>query len=288
MKKIAYPILLLIVVVLCGVIVAQDQQRIPTERMGGQARERELAIEGASASEMDAWEKINRMSDIDKKGKEALAYLEKYPEGAYLPYVHGILAMYYQEKKDDDRFIEHAELSVKSLPDEVNLLAALSVTYAEKQQPDPAIKHGRVALAILPTAAAPQGMSAERWEGIRSKLTADSHYGAGTGYLFKAYNQGGADYLMTPAMQHLQEATRLDPTNEAAQFYLGFGYQLKEDLEKAIPCYAKAAALEGSNRALAKQQLEQAYQKVHGNTKGVDKLIDEQKKLFEAAANTGE
>ena len=92
---------------------------------------------------------------------------------------------------------------------------------------------------------------------------------------------------MTPAMQHLQEATRLDPVNQAAQFYLGFGYQLQNDLESAIPCYAKAAALEGSNTALAKQQLEQAYKKVHGDTKGVEKLISEQKKLFEAAG-TGE
>ena len=86
--------------------------------------------------------------------------------------------MYYQAKKDEDRFIEHAELSLRSLPDEVNLLAALCVTYAEKQKPDLAIKYGKVALAILPTAGAPEGMSTSRWEEIRTKLTADCNYGA--------------------------------------------------------------------------------------------------------------
>ncbi len=199
------------------------------------------------------------------------------------------IAMYYQEKKDEDRFVEHAELAVHSLSDEVNLLAALSVTYAERQQPDPAIKYGKTALAMLPTKAAPEGMAAAKWEEIRSTLTAEAHYGTGTGYLFKAFNLGGADHLMTPAFQHLQEATRLDPTMQAAQFYLGFAHQLKEDFESAIPCYAKAAALTGSNTALAKQQLEQAYKKVHGDTKGVNKLISEQKKIFEsAAAGTGQ
>jgi len=238
---------------------------------------------------MAAWVLFNRTATTEKKGEEALKYLEKFPEGAYVPYVHGILAMYYQEKKDEERFIEHAEIAVHSLSDEVNLLAALSVTYAEKQQPDPAIKYGKTALAMLPTKAAPEGMAPAKWEEIRSKLTADSHYGTGTGYLFKAFNLGGADYLITPAFQHLQEATRLDPTIQAAQFYLGFAYQLKEDFESAIPCYAKAAALKGSNTALAKQQLEQAYENVHGDTKGVNKLISEQKKIFEAAApETGE
>jgi len=283
MKKMAFFAL----IVGLGLTISPLWAQQPSEGMGGQHRAKVLAIEGASPSEMDAWEKINRMSDIEKQGEEALKYLENYPEGAYLPYVHGILAMYYQDKKDDDRFIEHAEIAVKSLSDEVNLLAALSVVYAEKQKPDPAIKHGKVALAILPTAAAPQGMSTEKWEEIRTKLTADANYGTGTGYLFKAYNAGGAGYLMTPAMQHLQAATRLDPVNQAAQFYLGFGYELQQDLENAIPCYAKAAALKGSNTALAKQQLEKVYKQVHGNTKGVDDLISEQKKLFEAA-ETGE
>jgi tetratricopeptide (TPR) repeat protein len=284
MKKILFSVSVWIVLALVGQILAQQQ---PADSMGGQHRAKVLAIEGASPTEMDAWEKINRTSEIEKKGELALNYLENYPEGAYVPYIHGILAMYYQDKKDEDRFIEHAELSLRSLPDEVNILAALCVTYAEKQQPDLAIKHGKVALAILPTAAAPEGMSTSRWEEIRTKLTADSNYGTGTGYLFKAYNLGGAAHLMTQAMQHLQEATRLDPVNQAAQFYLGFGYQLQNDLENAIPCYAKAVALGGSNTALAKQQLEQAYKKVHGDTKGVDKLISEQKKLFEGAS-TGE
>jgi len=287
MKKILVPVSLLTLLAFSGPILAQPTA--PGDGMGGQHRAKVLAIEGASPGEADAWEKINRMTDIDNKGKEALEYLEKYPEGAYLPYVHGILAMYYQSKEDEARFIEHAELALQSLPDEVNLLAALSVTYAEKQKPDPAIKYGKTALAILPTAGAPQGMSTTKWEEIRTKLIADCNYGAGTGYLFKAFNLGGADYLMTPAMNHLQEATRLDPVNQASQFYLGFGYELKEDFESAIPCYAKAAALKGKNTALAKQQLENAYKKVHGNTKGVDKLISEQKKLFEAAAaDTGE
>ena len=282
MRMMLFSVFVLTIQLLAGSVWAQVQ---PAESMGSRGRATELAIEGASATEVDAWEKINRISDIKKKGEEALDYLKTYPQGAYLPYIHGILAMYYQDRKDDDRFLEHAELSVQSLPDEVNLLSALCVTYAEKQQPDPAIKHGRTALAILPTADGPPGMASQKWEEIRSTLTADCHYCTGTGYLFKAYNSMGAAHLMNPAMDHLQQATAMNPTNQAAQFYLGFGYELQQDLESAIPCYAKAAALEGSNTALAKQQLEKAYEQVHGNKKGVNDLISEQKKLFEASSS---
>ena len=285
MRIIPFSVFVIAMQLLFGSVAAQVQ---PAESMGSRGRATELAIEGASATEVDAWEKINRMTDIKNKGEEALKYLKKYPEGAYLPYIHGILAMYYQERKDDDRFIEHAELSVQSLPDEVNLLSALCVVYAERQQPDPAIKHGRTALAILPTADGPPGMATAKWEEIRAKLTADCNYCTGTGYLFKAFNSMGAAHLMNPAMQHLQTATQMDPVNQAAQFYLGFGYEIQQDLESAIPCYAKAAALKGSNTALAKQQLEKAYETVHGNKKGVNKLISEQKKAFEALESSSQ
>jgi tetratricopeptide (TPR) repeat protein len=283
MKKMVIPISLLTLLALSSPVLAQPDDGMKVHRA------EVLATAGASQAETDAWERINALSDMEKKGEAALKYLENYPGSAYVPFIHGILAMYYQNEEDTDRFIEHAELALQGIPDEVNILAALSIIYAENQKADPAIKHGKTALAILPTAAAPQGMSTVRWEEIRMKLMADSHYGTGTGYLFKAFNLGGPDYLMNPAMQHLQEATRLDPVNQAAQFYLGFGYELKKDLESAIPCYAKAAALKGDNTAVAKQQLEKAYEQVHGNKKGVNKLIDEQKKLFEAAAaSTGD
>ena len=281
-------LLLLILQLLVGSAVAYQARQEPPPpqpgRIGGVQRQDVLAIEGASPSETDAWDKISRAEDVKKKGELALEYLKKYPQGVFVPYVHGILAMLYEEKNDTDRFIEHAELSLKSLPDEVNLLASLSVKYAEKQMPNEAIQYGEAALSILPTAQRPEAVSVERWEEIRVLLTSDAHYGVGTGYLFRAFNSPGNAQLMTTATDHLVKSVEKKPSGQAAQFRLGFAYDLQNQPEKAIPCYASAAALKGPNAGAARQYLENAYQKVHGNTKGVDKLISQEKKRLEAGS----
>lgn len=231
--------------------------------------------------EAQMWNRVSRAEKIKEKGKLALEYLKKFPAGAFAPYCHGIMAMYYQENNDQDKFIQHAEKALEDLPDEVNLLVSLSMAYAEKQQPEPAIQRGTTALAVLPTIPKPEQMSAEKWEEERVGIEADANYGAGVGYLFKAFNSPGNSVLMDAATEHLEKAVALKPRNENAQFRLGFAYQLSKDLDNAILCFARAASLKGPNSSTARAYLEKAYQSKHGNTRGLDKLIAEQRKLFD-------
>ncbi len=244
----------------------------------------QVVSQGPSADETQVWQQVAGASDHRRRAQAAEAYLESYPEGSYAPYAHEIIAVTAHRDSNMDLFIRHAELAVAGLPDEVSLMSSLSVAYAERQEPDPAIRHGEAALAILPTMDRPQAYSAESWPNRRDQFMADAHYGTGTGYLFKAFQQGSGSPLMPKALDHLIKATELLPRDERNHFRLGFAWQINGELDKAVLEYARAAALEGANLALARRYLEQAYQSLHGNRRDLDKLVTEQKRYLRELA----
>src|SRR5690606_5952134 len=240
-----------------------------------QTRERVLG-QPSSKEEMEAWGKVNQASAIEEKGRLAEDYLERFPNGGYAPYAHEILAFYYQSKDDMDQFFSHADQALAELPDEPVLLVNVSVAAAERQKADMAIERGERALQIIPTTQPPSQIGAAQWNEEKESLMSEAHYGVGTGYLLKAYNDRENRQLMESATTHLEQAVRLNPTDERAHFRLGFAYQIQQNLEQAVLSYARAAAIQGPNSAMARSYLEKAYEAVYGNTQGVDKLIQEQ------------
>lgn len=240
-----------------------------------------------SPAEVQAWNRVNMEFDLKRKGRLAEDYLKQHPEGAFVPYAHEVIAVNALQSSKMDAFFEHAELAVAGLPNEVSLMSALSAAYAEKQEPGPALRHGEAALAILPTMERPAEYSEESWPQRRARFLGDSHYGVGTAYLFNAYQQGSGSPLMAKAMDHLRKAAELVPQDDRVRFRLGFGYQLNGDWENAALEYARVIALGGVNSLAARQYLEQSYQKVHGNTRGLDKFISEQKEYLRGLAAGG-
>jgi tetratricopeptide (TPR) repeat protein len=110
-------------------------------------------------------------------------------------------------------------------------------------------------------------------------LTADAHYGVGTAYLFKAFNTKSGKLVKT-AISHLEQAVKGNPLDERSHFRLGFAYQIMKNTEEAVLEFAKAAAIGGANSQMALQYLEKTYTTLHGNTDGMQQLIQEQKSLL--------
>ncbi len=245
------------------------------------------AGQASSQAEMQVWTRVSNETNLKRKSQAAEDYLKQYPEGGFAPWAHEIIAVNAHQNSDMDRFFEHAEKAVAGLPNEVSLMSSLSAAYAEKQQPDPAIRHGEAALAILPTMERPEEYLPETWPQRRDQFMADAHYGTGTAYLFKAFQEGGSSPLMAKATEHLQKAAELMPRDERIRFRLGFAWDLQGNLENAVVEYARSVALEGVNSLVARQYLEQAYQKLHGNRKDLDKLVAEQKKYLKAFQEGG-
>ena len=243
-------------------------------------RERVLGRPG-SKEEMEAWSKVNQASAIEEKGKLAQEYLEQFPEGGYAPYAHEILAFYYQSKDDMDQFFNHADQALEELPDEAVLLVNVSVAAAENQKPDMAIERGERALVVIPETEPPAQVAAAQWDEEKATLMSEAHYGVGTGYLLKAFNDRSNEQLMQSATTNLEKAVQLNPGDERAHFRLGFAYQIQQNLDHAVLSYARAAAIGGPNSAMARSYLEKAYNTVYGNTQGIDNLIEEQKEQLE-------
>lgn len=238
-------------------------------------------------AETQIWNRVANEPNLKRKTQAAEEYLKAYPQGGYAPYAHEIIAVAAHQENRMERFFEHAELAVAGLPSEVSLMSSLSAAYAEKQQPDPAIRHGEAALAILPTMERPEEYMAEVWPQRRDQFMADAHYGTGTAYLFKGFQEGSGSPLMTKAVDHLVKASELLPQDEKIRFRLGFAWQLSGNLENAVLEYARAVALDGVNSLMARQYLEQSYQELHGSRKDLDKLVADQKKyLRELGAGT--
>jgi tetratricopeptide (TPR) repeat protein len=235
----------------------------------------------SSPEDQEAWREIAGIQDLNQKAELAARYLEGFPAGGYVAYAHAILAAYYEERNRVAEFLDHAEAALRDLPDEAVLLVSLSVAYAEKQQPDPAIVRGERALEILPEMDPPVQFEPEAWEKERRIFSGEAHYAIGTAYLFKAFEGGEDSEFLEQALEHLQLAVDLNPGDPRAHFRLGFGYEMKEEYEKAVVAYARSVAAGDLDSKPAEERLRQTYEKVHGNTVGIEELVYEQREELE-------
>ena len=243
--------------------------------------QRQVLGQATTEKEHQAWQSVLGALDTKVKAKAAEDYLAAFPQGGFAPYAHEILAVFARQNNDVKAFFDHGEKAIAQLPDSVALLASLSAAYADDMKPEPALQRGKRALELLPTMERPPEYMAETWPQRRKMMMGDAHYGVGTALLFQAFNSDNDPKLMADALDNLVQATQLDPRDERSRFRLGFGYQLKGDMKNATLEYARACALNGPNSFTARQYLEQTYASVNGNTKGLDKFIDEQKKYID-------
>jgi hypothetical protein len=236
----------------------------------------------ATPLEQDMWQKIESNTSVKERAKGAEEYLKKYPEGAFAPFCHEILAVDAWQREKAKDFLEHGEKAVEVLVNAPALLSSLSAAYADQEPPnaEPAIQHGNRALNVLNGEITPEQPTIGLWTRKPDENLVDAYYGVGTAYLFKAFNEQSSK-LMTAALDNLVKATEANPYDERSRFRLGFAYQVKGDLDSASIEYARSVALKGANSKTAEQYLAQAYQTIHGDTKGLEEFVKAQEEYFD-------
>jgi tetratricopeptide (TPR) repeat protein len=238
-------------------------------------------LKASSEAERRAWNKVAGEDKPDKKAKNAEEYLKQFSDGVYAPYAHEIVAVQALRQNQTAKFVKHAEISVAALPESVMLQVELAEVYAEQQKPEDAIRHGEKVLPILTNLIASDEAGGQNIEARRRSMMADTNYALGTAYLFQGYNKRDRKSI-TKAIGHLENAVRLNNQDERSHFRLAFGYQMTRKTDRALEEYARAVALEGSNAKMARQYLEQAYTKKHGNLVGLEEFIAAQKSQMNA------
>ena len=117
------------------------------------------------------------------------------------------------------------------------------------------------------------------------QLVADGHYAVGTASLAKQRAapapKGQEDPNLNLAFQELQKAIELDPAHDRAYFQLGVAYVKKDQGEKAMQSFARAAAVGGALQAVAHDQLVKLHQFVYKNTDGVDQQVANEKQYLQ-------
>ncbi|HUV13682.1 MAG TPA: hypothetical protein VMY18_08555, partial [Acidobacteriota bacterium] len=207
--------------------------------MPGKAKEmemdrREVTQLPSTPLEQSMWQSIESNTSVKERAKGAEEYLRKYPEGAFAPFCHEILAVDAWQREKAKDFIEHGEEAVVVLVNSSALLSGLSAAYADLEPPnaEPAIQHGERALQILKGEVTPEGNTVGLWTRKPDEMLVDAYYGIGTAQLFKAFNEQSSA-LMTSSLASLVKATEANPYDERSRFRLGFAYQVKGDLDSA-------------------------------------------------------
>ena len=238
-----------------------------------------------SEKESKAWSKIEKASELDKKAELAGKFLKTFPDSTRIPYVHDLLARFSIQKGDMDRFVAHAENSLKGVPENASLLIVLAVEYAERAKIDKAVDRAESGLKILRPMFAPPGASPRSWAEEKDQLLAEAHYALGFAGLHRymqAKRGGGKGHQaeLHQAQEHLQQAVRLDPEHNRAYYRLGSVCGLQNKLEETVDSYARSSALDGATSAASRQKLQMLHDR--GFLKeDVDQLIAKQRGYVE-------
>ena len=251
--------------------------------------------EGPSQStqkELDAWSAIEKASTSEEQANLAEEFLEKFPESELLPQVHDILARAYLDQGVVERFVQHAERSLKNAPDNPYLLVTLAVEYAERAELEKAVEGAELGLRLIDRLTTRKRMSAADLRSTQH-LVADAHYALGLVYLRKyvqMINTGTTQVkILNQAQNHLQKAVSLDPEHDRSHYRLGFVFVLRNKQESAVRSYARAVALNGITAERARMRLESAVDLLRRNSpdstlssRGLWEIVAEQEEAMTA------
>ncbi len=247
----------------------------PLPRIVGQARSQE---------ELEAWNTIERTSDLAEKVRLGRQFYETYPDSGLTAYVHYSLATAYRQADQNEPFIVEAEQALSELPALPEISSYLAFLYAETGKGERAEQLARQTLEGLDGLSRPQNVAAADWARVGYRSRGDAHYALGRVELSRAMSlkdEAAALAALEKAAEHFREALRQDPRNPYASFRLGSVYQNLNQPEQAIDAYARTAALGGVIEPYARKNLQQVYQFVHQDLDGLEETVLRQKAVID-------
>ena len=241
-------------------------------RVVGQAQTKE---------EYDAWTAIDQTEDLQQKAELAMDFLENHPKSGLTPLAHQLLALFYQQHNEYEKFVEHGEKAIAELPNSYVLLIELAVGYAERADVQKALSRAQQGLDGAAAAERPGQLSLVEWTRQKERLEADGHYALGLANLHQSMKSSStkAQHLES-CVEHFSKVVEFEPDHDRAYLRLGRVYLGQRNAEKALEAYARAAASGGMTAEIAREQLDQLYTFVHKKTDGIEELINQQREYL--------
>ena len=216
-----------------GFLLDEDEPLVaPPEptRVVGQAQTKE---------EFDAWTAIDQTEDLQQKAELAMDFLEFHPKSGLTPLAHQLLALYFQQQNEYERFVDHGEKAIAELPSSYVLLIELAVGYAERGEVQKALTRGQQGLDGAAAAAQPGQMSLVEWTRQKERLEADGHYALGLANLHQSMKSSStkAQHLNN-CVERFSKVVELEPDHDRAYLRMGRAYLGLRNAEKALEAYA--------------------------------------------------
>lgn len=258
-----------------GFLLDEDEPLVaPPEptRVVGQAQTKE---------EFDAWTAIDQTEDLQQKAELAMDFLEFHPKSGLTPLAHQLLALYFQQQNEYERFVDHGEKAIAELPSSYVLLIELAVGYAERGEVQKALTRGQQGLDGAVAATQPGQMSLVEWTRQKERLEADGHYALGLANLHQSMKSSStkAQHLNT-CVERFSKVVELEPDHDRAYLRMGRAYLGLRNAEKALEAYARATATGGMTAEIAREQLDQLYTFIHKKTDGIEELVNQQREYL--------
>lgn len=205
----------------------------------------DTGTETAPSKETQAFQSFQAIPDAQaaKKEKAGEDFIRKFPNSVYLEGVYSILSLTYIEAGQADKGFADGEKALALKPNDVRLLGNLAQSMARLNNPsDPdaeqklqkAEQYAKKCIEVTSALTKPEGVSEQDFTTARDQTLALAHSALGT----VALRRG----KFAEAIPDLQQATQLDATKDATNYYLlGVANQNSGHYSEAAEAFNKCA-----------------------------------------------
>ncbi|HSR51846.1 MAG TPA: tetratricopeptide repeat protein [Acidobacteriota bacterium] len=200
----------------------------PPPRVVGQVR---------SQAEMEAWNAVVNAPSPEQPAK-ARIFLEQFPDSGMTPHAHYVIAMSAFTNNNFADFMMHGEQALEELPQALDLASHLAFFYAETKKFDKAQTMAGKVTSVMADEQVRNSFQPQQ----RDKLLCSAHFAIGRSQLGEFMQNKEDQTKLDKAIENLEMAADLDPTDAYAYYRLGSAYRQKNDADQAIHYFTLAAA----------------------------------------------
>jgi tetratricopeptide (TPR) repeat protein len=193
-----------------------------------------------------------QVKDAGKRAALLTKFAQIFPDSPYANQALGVAATSYQQAQNAPKMLEVASGLLAKDPNNLGMLLLLSDYYSEKgEQLDKADAYAKKVIAVLPTAAKPEGLSNEQWEQQKALQKGLALSSLGQVNIQKKDNAQAAENLKAAAPLLKSD----DGSYARNQYRLGFALlNLKRNAE-AKEAFTQAASVNSPYKGPAQDKL---------------------------------
>ena len=244
----------------------------------------------SNPAERAAFVALYQKADSRRLLSQAQAFLQQFPQSAFLAQVFEIAARSSFDLVDYKQGLAYARQSLALLPENPLLLVAVADAQAAESHDDDAMASARDALAYFDRFVRPVSVSEHDWPEVKRKQQATAHFVIGRVALRQSLQQPSGEprrNLLTASVASLSQAHRLNPADDEITYLLGVAQLTAGQPLPAEGDFASVYAQGGAYAPKALAALQQMFQSLPLNAKtSFDAFLKDAAKQQEMALKT--